>query len=571
MLLIRRFVVCFGSAGLILTAIISADLAADPVAHASTADLGVLTPFYRSTQVQGHIEGSRFLMAIPEFLESSEVDVRYNHKPGFKQEIPFVDRFSINRFVGGYRKDWLEQYGYCVQRECPKDYDYAYKKPDRTLGFNSDLVAWHLKSYLVAGYKLSDITVSIENIPWDLARGGGDSGAWGQRNPPFSMEEWRDVVLNLARDIAKISPPDVPQGFKIGNEYDAKASFSGGRDDFFSFYTVTYRALREVFPRVQIVPGEFTGTGVCPVGRNLCVYDTKDLLEHSKRTADFPSYVPRSLHSILARSDSPPSEAVQRAVKSYARLGDVIPEIHQFGLLGQPFSSDHTFGNDQGARQAAWEFHTMLGLLETLRPRRVFHWDTFSRLEGTDVALLNGSGFVRLFLDRYLGAATYRLDVPEVPSPGVNVKAIAFRQHERVAVMISSFTAGTNEDPVDLTVRLPRSIFGSLHARDWRIIRYSDKDNVFSEVRRDLASVDNLKTEFVACLTCVAQPMAMARDRSKARTMLLANWPKYKSIMKAGLRWQAPQDVIASVTGDDLNLQLRLAANELVVLEQELP
>ncbi|HEY4472926.1 MAG TPA: hypothetical protein VGN21_17270 [Stellaceae bacterium] len=73
---------------------------------ASARDLGALGPFYRATQLQGQLIGMG-LIEIPAYLTAADVDLRYQPKPGMAQEIPFVDSFSIVRFLGGYRDDWL--------------------------------------------------------------------------------------------------------------------------------------------------------------------------------------------------------------------------------------------------------------------------------------------------------------------------------------------------------------------------------------------------------------------------------------------------------------------------------
>src|SRR5205085_1768731 len=81
--------------------------------------------------------------------------------------------------------------------------------------------------------------------------------------------------------------------------------------------------------------------------------------------------------------------------QSYARLPKTVPEIHQFGLLNEPFGNQ---GSDTAALRANWEFQVLLRLWEALKPRRVFHWggfDTIGRM-----AFLNGSGFLRLVLAR---------------------------------------------------------------------------------------------------------------------------------------------------------------------------
>lgn len=66
--------------------------------------LGTLTPFYRSTQLQGHLIGMG-LTDIPDYLLGPDIDLRYKRNPALTKEVSFVDSFTINRFLGGYRED----------------------------------------------------------------------------------------------------------------------------------------------------------------------------------------------------------------------------------------------------------------------------------------------------------------------------------------------------------------------------------------------------------------------------------------------------------------------------------
>jgi hypothetical protein len=67
---------------------------------AGARDLGILGPFYRATQLQGHLIGMG-LIEIPAYLTASDIDLKYRAKPGTSREIPFADSFTINRFLGG--------------------------------------------------------------------------------------------------------------------------------------------------------------------------------------------------------------------------------------------------------------------------------------------------------------------------------------------------------------------------------------------------------------------------------------------------------------------------------------
>ena len=70
---------------------------------ASARDLGTLGPFYRATQLQGHLIGMG-LIETPAYLTASDIDLKYRVKPGTSREIPFADSFTINRFLGGIER-----------------------------------------------------------------------------------------------------------------------------------------------------------------------------------------------------------------------------------------------------------------------------------------------------------------------------------------------------------------------------------------------------------------------------------------------------------------------------------
>src|SRR5947207_16029569 len=76
---------------------------------ASARDLGTLGPFYRATQLQGHLIGMG-LIETPAYLTASDIDLKYRAKPGTGREIPFADSFTINRFLGCCRHDRLQKF-----------------------------------------------------------------------------------------------------------------------------------------------------------------------------------------------------------------------------------------------------------------------------------------------------------------------------------------------------------------------------------------------------------------------------------------------------------------------------
>lgn len=528
-------------------------------------DLGVLTPFYRSTQVQGHLFGME-LTDIPDYLFAADIDFQYKKRPGAQTEIPFTDSFVINRFLGGYREDWLRKSHHWDDRLGLRSLDYATRGSDGKLQFRPDLIRGRLAPYLAAGYRPSDITIALENIPGDVAKPADSAnapGPWGQREPPADFVQWTAVIQHFAQDLkAYLGPEAAALSFETGVEYDNKVSFDGTSADFFNYYSATDRGIRLVFPDAHIGPGEFTGTGTCEASVTACVYDTRDFLAFTKANHLTVNDVPRSLYSLANRPGGTPSAVVARAELSYARLPDVVKEIHQFGLLSEPFGRDE--GNDPAAREASWDFQALIGLWQTIKPRRVFHWGTFETVG--QLHFLNGAGYLSLVLDHYLGYRAFRLSTGEfnsqIPAPGTELMAVGLTNPKTSAVIVSSFSAQLGATRRTVTVDLPGSVLSGNTAL--KAVRFGGSDNVFALIRDDLKNDNNLKPEFTGCPLCLGRPMTMANDPDRARLMLVRNWSHYVAEMKKGLKWTLNAPGVLLV-GRQLRAQLE--PNELLVLE----
>ncbi|HVC57735.1 MAG TPA: hypothetical protein VND95_17430 [Stellaceae bacterium] len=529
-------------------------------AAAPARDLGILTPFYRSTQLQGHLIGYG-LIDIPDYLTASDIDLRYMKKPGMKQEVPFVDSFSIVRFLGGYREDWLKRSQHWDARLGLRSLDYAIRHSDGALQFRPELIRQRLQPFLEAGYRPQDVTIALDNVPWDLATKDGrppEAGPWGRRSPPGNLAEWTATIRQFAVDLQHyLGPAAAAVRFKTGVEYDEKASFDGTDSEFYEYYQTTDRALHAVLPTAILTPGEFTGRGVCEADAPSCVYDTEDFLRFAAGKNLTIPYVPRSLNSFIDQPGVWPSATAERAIDSYVRLGSVGREIDQFGLFAKPFQS-----SDIAALQANWEFQTLVRLWARLQPRRIFHWPAVPAVGR--LPLLDGSGFLRLVLDRHLGARAYWLDVQDQAAAGpgtAEMLAVGFQGGPSSAVVVSSFSTRPGATRRRAIVALPSTLpaGGPL-----KTIRYRGSDNVYMLMRRDLAAADNLKPEFAACPLCVAFPIAMARDADRARAMLARNWSLYVAAMKENLRWVRNDAGVARNGGQ---LLVTLEPNELVVIE----
>jgi hypothetical protein len=291
-----------------------------------------------------------------------------------------------------------------------------------------------------------------------------------------------------------------------------------------------------------------------------CVYDTREFLDFAARDQLRIADVPRSLYSFLDKpATASPAATAERAIRSYARLPQTVPEIHQLGLLNEPFGNE---ASDSAALHANWEFQVLMRLWEALKPRRVFHWGGFDTVG--KLAFLNGAGFLRLVLDRYQGSHAYLLDPRDegARTRSTELLALALVDGTKSAIILSSFSPHADDTPGLVIVDLPSDMLAG--GAPLKSIRYRQSKNVHAQIRGDLADDDNLKPEFAACALCLAAPLQMARDLDRARAMLARNWERYVEAMKDNLRWR---DADPGISRAGMQLRVTLEPNELVLIE----
>ena len=521
---------------------------------------------FNGTQLQGELLGMG-LIAIPGYLLDPDIAFPYQKRSGFAEEIPFTDSFVINRVMGGYRPDWIDKFHLARGDLGRRSLDYVIKRPDGSLEFRPKLIAERLQPYLAAGYKPSDITLALDNVPWDLSTPDGyppQEGPWGRNTPPGNMTEWSNVVRHFASDLkAYLGAKASDITFETGIEFDKKVSFDATAAQFFQYYKMTADAVHSILPDARMSPGEMTGTGSCASTVDACVYDTRDFLDFARRAHITPSYIPRSLYSLVDRPNPWPATAAEHFSESYRRLPPVVEEVHQFGLLFQPFGE--TEQGDPGPMSANWQFQTLFDLLEQDVPKRIFHWGGIATVG--KLPFLDGTGFLCLVLDHYLGRHLLPLDSVDktvMPYPAT-VKAVALQGQGSAALLISSYSPRPAAGDREVQVALPPALWGT-HAQ-LRIVAYKATGNVFASIRRDLAANDNLKNDFANCALCLGYPIVMAKDPDLARKMIIHNWTHYETKMHDDLEWKYPQHDEVSVAG--IIVTANLEANELLVIETQ--
>jgi hypothetical protein len=577
--------------------------------YIEAGNFGMLNRFYRATQLQDNWtllnQGLLNVQSGLYYLLAPEVDVPYLPKFGANStEVPFADSFAITHFLGGNPENAVtpvcsqppyQNEPYCNPAE-PWSLDYVSPGENRLL-YQTSLAYQRLDPYLKGGYRPSDITVGLDNVPWAIASNAppqngstcvrqqglrGTLGFYGNCNPPAGFKLWGKIVEHLTDDLMSAYGAEAAQfKYEVGDEFDDSSTYNGHPNDFYRLYQSAFQAVHETFPTGAVVPGDFSGSGSCwspYFSKNFivgCTYDTRDFLQHEIAMGMVPDYVPRSLNAFWDINQRPtPSSFAVAAISSYKYVETgtqkVVPEIHQFGFLDMPFGP---VGDDTSSLSANWDFQLLLRLKLGLPDiTRVFHWGGVEEVSNT-LNFLNGNGWIRELFDNLQGWELFMLPVSyhgTLP-PTNEVVAVAMVKGNNFRVFISNFDLPTpNSDlnkmhfdpPVHLQVRLPAPWI-SANPFSWSYLRYSESpvDNVFAQIKIDYEQQPNvILSQFAQCSVCFSSPLTMASNATTAQNILTANWAtgsNYVGIMQNSLKWKG-------VTNVDQSGQLNLDTNGVI-------
>ncbi len=517
----------------------------------------VLTPFYRFSQIQGYAltddTGARFVKTIPEYLKSSNLSFPYKFGANrTEKEIPYVDSFSVTRYLGGIHKDL-----YAVPGDWRNLNDWAadlcFKNPTGSWTFNRNLAVKRLIPYFETGYTTSDIILNFENVPWDLALNGGNQDFYGNTSPPGNYGEWKFCVKTLAQSLKDSFGPDASKlRIKIGTEYDSKKSWTGSQADLqkliskaFSGVTLPTDTSPAVFSDFKFILGEFAGTsdtGDNDVNFRSLAFDLAR--EYPSQSSQIVSALPRSLHYLPHETIKSTSNRSSSTINDYNLFYEALtgtgldststpPEIHQFGILGEKAADltgvvdyDHRSLDTTGSRQAAWAFQMMFRLQRKMNFPTISHWSTFDSVkltDGTEEHLFTGKAWLYQILDNLIGSEVRYLNF-EKPTISVNAEhlVVGFKKENKLVIVVSSFTPDpVAVDPLEYAkVVIPEALLGGKTPTIVNSLRLHEGNNVHKNLRDDLKNAGNLKPLFINNEYIIARLKDMAVDFKLARSML---------------------------------------------------
>ena len=513
--------------------------------------MGEQNGFYRQAQILASwLEAGQGLEVIPDYY-SELGDFPYQRKDSAK-EIPFADRITVSRFLGG----WGPGFGGIKDVAEARMHDLVRRNEDGTLEYHWGGQMDYLRKYLEAG--ISEVVLSIDNIPYDLAD-EAEVSHFGQARPHKDINEWQAFFETFLDEMEKRYGAEFMNtvSFRVGTEFNRTHTYNGTFDTYREWYRAAAESVKKKFPGAQIGLCEICGWFE-PEMDNIDFIEMLNTLLAEGVPVDF---IANSSHAYPVWLDSgeligcnDPRERAEKSVWLYEQLlkdqpdlvGRIPAYVFQFGILRSEVRDEagaHLISDEPGARGAAW---TLITLMETRRlwpsVKGIGHWDVTATVPGKpQMRLLKGNGWVYTVLDHLRGREMFALDAGDEASNGSYCKAYAFvdPKSDKQYVMAATFNVDrTVKDQLPVEIRLPKNLSGKIQSI--LSCKLTVENSPFYTMRDDLLAADLLPESYAAHGRLVAEPrMYAGKDkalRKQMDTVFEAEFPRYREMVKDSLK-----------------------------------
>lgn len=433
---------------------------------------GTLTNYYRGMQLQGNVIKSQpafFTATIPAELFDPALSFPYRIEPGGGNvELPYISNFSIVRALGGHAKK--EGAGF-VQL---KDFDIIYLSTTTgAYAYRTEQLLSGLRYYSTLGYRPQHMILTLDNIPWDIAKtqcadGSPIIGFYGNKTAIRDMTAYGTLIDKIAVALkAEYGTSASGFRFKIGTETNNDESSCMTLDEYKQYYTATYKALAKHFPNPKLMPYEQAGSMTSR-------FDTAELYAWLVQSGMTPVSIPFSSHNIfMANGKSTLDTTVAGFEARYNRVykrvssltSSIKPSLAQFGVLGSqegPFDSTESLGH-LDLFLGSFAFQALMRERKNIEPSFSFHWDIMDGIKtssGPDYPLTTGTSFVYQILDTLVGSEMYEVTTTQAPEVlGSRGYSVLFKKRSDYYLVVSKHTdrTVTNINSA-MTVKIPAGI-----------------------------------------------------------------------------------------------------------------
>ena len=554
-------------------------------AQTSPISLGELQPFWRSQPVLGpFLQDSLNIIAVPDYM--SQTDFPYQ-KRSFSKEVPFADNLSVVRLLGGY-SSYPGISGKLTNSTTPEGialleklrvYDFVYRNDLEALVFRPELIEDRLQPYLGVGYE--DLTIVLDNIPWDLTQNPSFS-SYGNKGVPDVAEEWYETIKELCNTLVGIMGVDKANKlrFRIGTEMNGLERFDGTEDEFITHYDYAAAAIQDVLPGATLSLFNISSAKLHNINsvHNVGSFRVLDHIanEANRKTGNTLNNIPNFVSvSRYFYEDLNLTDIVTGLDQIWDYVNDDIPgyqnkfsrEIHEFG--GQADWNADPATNNEGAFGGAMTLQLFIGYME-IGIDRIYHWNSFRSIpDGANrYEVPTSQAWMYSVLEYLSGGDAYKI-LPDEPTlaGGAKVTSILSVKDGTSYLLVNSFdTDRENTEETEVVLRIPKSYLPSVSLAETEMTSLTKANCVLNEIRRDVETAGNLnplldgKPDYIP-----SKFQDFCIDYTAFRAMVLSNATKYENLWKESLSLD-PFDGNITEEGDNFVIKLNMTASQNTVI-----
>jgi hypothetical protein len=521
-----------------------------PLPEAEPQVIGILKPFWRNHPVLGpYLQEDLWLDEVPEYF--FQTDFPYL-KRSDAREVLFADHLSVVRFLGGTSSypglDLSDDLGPnnkldetdTVAIKKLSQYDFAYRKPDGTLGFRPELIEERLGPYIENGYE--SFTIVLDNMPYDLTS-HPEIGSYGQSAPPDDPDEWYETVRQLCTTLSDLLGVEKANNlrFRIGTEMNGIERFAGTEEEFITHFDYASAAIKDVLPGAVLSPYNISGASITNINSRQNVNAFR-VIEHASEGLNRKTGEPNTPVSFVAAS---------RYYFEGVDLNLIVSGIDEVW--------DHVKDNIPGNENITREIHEFGALADWSSVPSTTNPDAFGNAMNLQVVIgLMGNGIDKLFLWNMLENAKYTPTQSElIPSSmlwGYSVldymqggstsilQPACSNAHERTTfsglisvfddkayLLVNSFnTDRTIHQMNEVTVRIPRDML-PFSIEKMRSASMNNENCIYQSIRKSLDLAGNLIPEVKEKEEWTTELRRMSKNVYNGRKMVVNNWNYYIS------------------------------------------
>jgi hypothetical protein len=539
--------------------------------RSNTIGLGKMNGFYRNRRIMDRDLGtSGSLLKVPEWICDPNLDFHYELKDNAtvladSNEVFLADNLILVRLLGGWNLSGTDD-----TIEKAKLHDLFYLDNDQA-AYRWNLLTERISPYIDRGYACSNITLVLDNVPYDMAE-NITLETYGQAGIPRDFAEWGEFIRQLCIQLLDTYGDDAKSfRFRIGTEMSHTFRWPGTESQYLEFYDAAASAITNILPGAKV--GAFNrGAFDLDYLYNVDVLNVARYCSSNGLPFDFIGqsayYNKFRLHPDDFMSDL---RAFYQQLQLVDRTYQTIPrEFQEY----DPISTELGYMfSEAGVRAAAVAMETMvdgkkIGITDVCR------WvDQEEISEKYGKILLYGNGWLSCILDHLRGGDAWRLPCRIVSGSTSNsIETLASVKDDVTYILVSCWNVdrkATGGSTVEVILPTEvKSMPGSVLIRQILFDETSSASDVIWNYAytNDLLSADQLDQleRGGKAVTSIARIFAdPSAFRSEVRD---STWPIYEQLIKDSLTLKPFTGSVEDREGVGMAMTLTLPAPAVYVV-----